>query len=256
MPDSNNSLQRLSKNITSEERRVIELKYSGKRFGLMDENERFSVAEILLLKISTITGWTLPISELMDILTDQFQKVLIEKYTNTNISEFEYAFRNKGIEIKDWGKAMNLSLIDEIMIPYLEHRFEISRQEESQKSKPMEIENKQPVSDEEYAQWLMDWKSMPEINIDLIPLPFYDFLTNKNIIALTSKEKWEYTEKATTAIKAKLHEDMSICKTNDAYIAFSKFCNQEINGFEKEFKGRILNRAKRLIVFDYLKFKI
>lgn len=115
------------------------------------------------------------------------------------------------------------------------------------------IENKEPLTDEDYAEWLMDWKVMTEINIDLIPLPFYDFITNKNLVTLTNKQKWDYTEKATTNIKFRLQEEMGVCKTNDAYIAFNKFCNQEKEGFEKEFKGRILNRAKRLIVYDYLK---
>ena len=43
---------------------------------------------------------------------------------------------------------------------------------------------------------------------------------------------------------------------NDAYIAYSKFLNMEKDGFTGEFKGRILNRAKRLIIYDYLKGKI
>jgi len=102
----------------------------------------------------------------------------------------------------------------------------------------------------------MDWKCMGEVNIDLIPLTFYDFIDEKKLINLTNKQKWAYTEKSVTAIKVKLQDDMAICKTNDAYIAFNKFCNQEKEGFEKEFAGRIKNRAKRMIVYDYLKDKL
>lgn len=250
-----NSLTALKGKLLPEEQKIIELKYSGKTFGVMTTEERWFSAQTLLLKIHAITGWSVPVSEMMDILIDQFQQKLIEKYRNVTIKEIEYAFRNKGTDIKDWGKAMNLSLFDEVMIPYLEERFDLSRTEESLK-KPIMIENKEPLTDEDYAEWLMDWKIMSEINIDLIPLPFYDFITNKNLVFLTNKQKWEYTERATTNIKFRLQEEMGVCKTNDAYIAFNKFCNQEKTGFEKEFKGRILNRAKRLIVYDYLKDKL
>lgn len=115
------------------------------------------------------------------------------------------------------------------------------------------IAEQQTLTDEEKAEWICDWKIMKDINIDLIPLLFYDFLDGKKIITLTKEQKWKYTEKATIQVKTLLHEDMSNCKTNDAIIAFNKFQNQETTGFTGEFKGRILNRAKRLIVFDYLK---
>ena len=49
---------------------------------------------------------------------------------------------------------------------------------------------------------------------------------------------------------------MSISKTNDAYKVFNSFENMERDGFVGELKGRILNRAKRLIVYDYLKDKL
>jgi len=117
------------------------------------------------------------------------------------------------------------------------------------------LEENTIVNDEEKAQWLMDWKIMDAVNIDLIPLLFYDFLDEKKLIILTAAQKWDYTERATQNIKTKLHEDMGLCKTTDAYNAYTKFCVQEKNGFEKEFKGRIVNRAKRLIVYDYLKDK-
>ena len=90
----------------------------------------------------------------------------------------------------------------------------------------------------------------------IVPLTFYDFLDEKKLVVLTNKQKWAYTEKATTNVKTMLFDEIGICKTNDAYIAYNKFCNQEQNGFDKEFKGRILNRAKRLIVYDYLKDKL
>lgn len=80
----------------------------------------------LLLKIHVITGWVIPDAELLTILIDQFQKKMVESYPNTNPEEIEFAFRNNGTTVKDWGKAMNLALIDEVMIPYLQERHRIS----------------------------------------------------------------------------------------------------------------------------------
>ncbi len=237
----NSYLQKLSKNITSEEKRVIELKYAGKRFGIMEENERFSIAEILLLKISTITGWTLPVSELMNILTDQFQKTLFEKYANTNSQEFEYAFREKGIEVKDWGKAMNLSLIDEIMIPYLEKRIELSKMEESV-SKPKEIERSKELTDEEWNEWLVDIKGY---SVELIPVLCYDYLVRVGKINPSAKEKTEYINKSIPIYTLKIQDDIRV---------WDDFIRQKTDGvITGKHLDSLIIISKRLIIYDYLK---
>ena len=218
----------------------------------MSDDERKLSAYQVLLKIHAITGWTIPASQLMDILVEQFELKLSESYSNVNSDEMEYAFRNRGGDVKDWGKAMNLSLIDEIMLPYLETRLELSKVEESLK-KPLMIEVSRELSDEEIAEWICDWKIMEKINIELIPLMFYDFLTSKAILSLTNAQKWEYAAKATQNVKSMLQEAIGACKTNNAYLAYDKFKRQETEGFDKEFAGKIKNRAKRLIVYDYLK---
>jgi hypothetical protein len=125
------------------------------------------------------------------------------------------------------------------------------------KDYPKMIAEKFTLDDEEKAEWMMEWKQKDDIILELIPLIFYDWMSDKNLIKITAKQKWEYTERATAQIKADLFNETQIVKTNnDAYIAYSKFCNMEKDGFTGEYKGRIVNRAKRLIIFDYLKDKI
>lgn len=122
------------------------------------------------------------------------------------------------------------------------------------KDYPKMIAEKFTLDDEEKAEWMMEWKQKDDIILELIPLVFYDWMEEKSLIKLTGKEKWVYTEKATAQIKADLFNETQIVKTNnDAYIAYSKFCNMEKDGFIGELKGRIVNRAKRLIIYDYLK---
>lgn len=117
--------------LTNDEKIIIEKKYASKKINFLSDVERLFAVKNILLKIHVITGWVLPTSELMNVLIDQFYKKIIEDYSELNPDEIEFAFRNKGTILKDWGKEINLNLIDEILIPYVNSRFEISKKEEN-----------------------------------------------------------------------------------------------------------------------------
>lgn len=135
-----------------EEQKILELKYSGKRFGQMAPAEITSSAKEALLRIHVIAGWQMPPDELVVILVDEFSKKITESYPNVTIEEISFAFRSGGHLVKEWGKALNISLIDEVMIPYLEKRFEVSKVEEQQK----QIEHKPDLEqiEKEYQEFL------------------------------------------------------------------------------------------------------
>lgn len=131
-------------------------------------------AEVILLKLHVITGWAIPEREFMNILVDQFKKKLIESYPNVNIDEIEFAFRNNP-GVKDWGKNMNLNLIDEVMTPYLQKRFELSRIEETKARPQLEAPE---ISDDEfieavYQAWITadkDYGIIPELAYETLNL--------------------------------------------------------------------------------------
>lgn len=208
----------------------------------MTEDERWFAAKTVLLKIHAITGWTIPISEMMDILVDQFQNKLNEGYANVTVGEIEYAFRNKGLDIKDWGKAMNLSLIDEVMIPYLENRYDLSRVEESL-NKPKTIEEKIELSIEEKQDWINEWKNNDKREFLLIPIVFYEYLN------LNDYES--YLEKSMVYCKKEIMMRNELQSIKDRKL--SEFVRQEKEGFEGEYKGRIVNMAKRISINNYFK---
>jgi hypothetical protein len=135
-----------------EEAKILELKYQSPVFGKMKPDELTYNAVHLLLKIHVITGWEVPQNEMMEILVDQFKKKITESYPMINCDEIEYAFRNKPTEIKEWGKAMNISLIDEVIQPYMATRFELSKFEEQKK----QIEHKPDLAqiEKEYQDFL------------------------------------------------------------------------------------------------------
>lgn len=97
----------------------------------MDAAEVSKWAKALLLKIHVITGWVIPSNDaLYNVLVDQFQKQLVEKYFELNPDEIEFAFRSEGTLIEDWGKDLNLNLIDKILLKYLNNRYKVSNAEE------------------------------------------------------------------------------------------------------------------------------
>lgn len=112
----------------------------------MGEDEISLWSKSLLLKIHVITGWTIPADELLIILVDQFTKKLCESYQDMNPEEIEYAFRQYGTSVKDWGKAMNLSLMDQVLPQYLAERKRISHEIEE---RVQPIEPLRLLSDEE-----------------------------------------------------------------------------------------------------------
>lgn len=97
----------------------------------MSEDELSKWSKALLIKIHVITGWVIPSDNaLYTVLKDQFQKQLSEKYFELNPDEIEFAFRNEGTLIEDWGKDLNLNLIDKILLKYLNNRYKVSNMEE------------------------------------------------------------------------------------------------------------------------------
>lgn len=132
VPEHTNYLTSLKTTLalTDDDKIIIEKKYASKNFKQLNDLERLYAVKSLLLKIHVITGWVLPTAELMNILIDQFSKKVVENYSELNPDEIEFAFRNKGTMLKDWGKEINLNLIDEILSAYISERFDISKSEE------------------------------------------------------------------------------------------------------------------------------
>lgn len=138
-PAPTNSLTVSGKSTTNDpDSKMLELKYASPQIYLMPEVQLYKECRTLLLKIHVITGWAIPSKEMMAILSDQFCKKLIESYGHLNTEEIEYAFRQYGTVIEDWGKEMNLNLLDKVLIPYLNQRLYISADEERKKEKPAE----------------------------------------------------------------------------------------------------------------------
>lgn len=248
----------LNRSLTESEQQVISVKYKSVSFGKMPPEEILYKSKLLLLKIYVITGWQIPESELKTILVEQLCRKMIESYPNVNQDEVEYAFRNRDVEVKDWGKNFSITLLDEVMQPYLRKRFELSKIEESIKSKPLHLEENKEISDEEMKEWINEWKVKVKSikNPVLIPTSFYDWLDKKEIIKLTKEQKHDYMGSQAVSVRQfNLAEQSKLegihGESTKYLVQFNNMRNEGV--FVGDEVKRLTELAKKIAVFDYLK---
>lgn len=215
--------------LTEEENRMLEVKYRSLPFGKMTDDARRVCSHTLLLKIHVLTGWVLPATkEFLDILLSQFCMKLSESYKTVNADEVEYAFRNNAV--KDWGKAMNLNLIDEVMAPYLTQRVELSKIEEQAK-KPKQIEYHGPdITDEDLVNASLQVYKMVE-KYELIPISVYDYLLAEGKLLLTNEQKREIKTHVQKLINQNLVYDDSFAQTYERLNDKETFLKNECKKF-------------------------
>lgn len=219
----------------------------------MEWPELHSWTKALLLKINVITGWVIP-EDTLEILVDQFRKKLTESYPNCNPGEVEYAFRNYGTGVKDWGKQMNLSLIDEVMIPYLNRRLELSRIEEQKAPPIMQIENKEDMSRDAMIDWFNNVSKQikaGEITVDFVPLMLYEFMDDNGNITATNEQKYEYVARATDYRLGQLQDDVLKSDNHNNRWRLSTFMGMKNRGyFEGEELDKVKALAKKMLLYD------
>lgn len=209
--------------LTNEENDILALKYKSPRYGKMSDVELLISAKVAIFKIGVITGWPVPSDEHLEVLIDQFTKKLKESYADVNPDELEYAFRSN-TTVKDWGKSMNLALIDEILAPYLSARVSVSRLEEQAKKPPMAAIADIPMSDEELLKATFEvYKVVP--NYEFIPSSLYNYLAASREIKVPEEEKREIMNIVLGKHKNMPHE----ARVEQCHkIAVSRYFNQKI----------------------------
>lgn len=170
------------------------LKYQAKPFGLLTDTELQQTVSVLILKIYVITGWAVPQKELKNILIDQLTKKMKEGYSNMNEAEVEFAFRNN-LTVKDWGKSINLVLIDEVLSGYLDKREDVSRAEERYRLAPPPDVKEVELSDEDFIEANRAVYKLTK-SYGLISAKCYDILVKQEKINLAREQKEEIRIKA------------------------------------------------------------
>lgn len=169
----------------------------------MTADELSVICQGLTLKISVITGWQIPENpEYVTILNDQLKKKFVDDYQDLNSDEFEYAMREYGTKIKDWGKGLNLALIDDAICEYLGERHHVSRIEEQKRIK--EPDEAKAVN-AGAVDWSPEWNKLLEsarngtLNALYCVTPVYDWLFKRGMITFTNPERWAICEECRQA---------------------------------------------------------
>ena len=162
-------------------------------------------AKGLLVRLHTITGWKLPDDDFfLNTLISEFTKYLTENCGDLNPEEVAYAFRNYAMGTKDWGKSMNLHLINEPIAEYRKVRRHISELEEraSESAKDAQISIEPPKE----VDWSQEWEKIKEsarngtINTLYIVTPIYDWLKRTNQLTVSGAERIQILEDCRQAL--------------------------------------------------------
>jgi hypothetical protein len=212
--------------LTPEETEVYNVKYASPIISKMQPVQILQAVRISLYKINVVTGWKLPDDEdYLNVLIEEFCKKLTQQYKNLNFDEIQYSIRTYGTQIKDWGKSINLSLIDEAITIYLDERRRVSIIEEQKKQLPPAAA--QPLTDADYLEWVTDTETMYNkgvLSVALLPVPIYDYLDRSGILKLDIETKRIYYKAAfqTYAI-AENEQRPHLSKILAKQIALSKY---------------------------------
>lgn len=149
----------------------------------MSDVELLGECQLLLLRLSVITGWAIPQSELKNILIENLCRKMVESYPNVNVSEVEYAFRNKSLKTVDWGKSFSLTLLDEVMIPFLEKRYSVSDMEQRIKQPPTQkIYTDEEILNQRREEIEKAFQSMKKGYYPLLHVYFEDVLKGDGLL--------------------------------------------------------------------------
>lgn len=174
-----------------DELRIWDLQYKSQPIKFIPEESLKPHCISLLFKISIITGWNAPEStEERRVLNEQFRLKMQEEYYALNVEEIEYAFRSEGTKVKDWGKSINLSLIDEVLQPYILRRAEIRKLESSAIKPQIEAPPPEPLNEDEFINTAKNiFKKTGKKG--LISTMVYDILLKRGDIEISLEEKKE-----------------------------------------------------------------
>jgi hypothetical protein len=223
---------------------MLTRKYAAKPIGAFSDMEVSIWATALILKIHAIVGWKMPEGEVLNVVDDQFQKKMRESYSTMNVEEIEFAFRKNGHLVEDWGKQLNLALIDKVLIPYLNERRLLSDYEQNKHIPLPEL----PAAKQDDNALIEDGRAVYEFykklfregdpkRFMLIPQDTFYALERSGLLKLINDEKKPYLNRATAIIEKILTTDYTYCAP------------EEKPNLAKGY-------ARKLVVYDYFEGKL
>ena len=231
---------------------ISKIKQTSLAFSKIPEHEQRVHIYKLLIKISVITGWSIPEPEIFDIFIEQFKLKMDESYRFLNMDEIEYAFRTYKVE--DYGKNFNLHIFIEVISRYLADRKQVDEYQDIQKEQIM-IHNHVEQTDEELWNEVIEYsqKDYSGKKIYLLPPFLFDNLVKLSKIDLSESAK---VKKYAEALK--LHESLLRMDADSleyekirSYQAFVKLRENNFEDIDKSLSLFIDSLHKKLYVREY-----
>lgn len=228
-----------SGNLEKQDRQVLELKYSKHPFCHMSDIDIVEDVVKLIKRIKVVTGW--PIPELQEdriILYQELAAHFKESWPTLNSDEIAFAVRFYGTSVENWGKDINLNLIDRCIASYYAKRKDLSKVEESKtpdpQPKPQTELPKEVLCEYRYRYFL----SKGSITLTLIPDEIYDALVGHYIEAGLYEDFIEEAKKEAMEFKTILpiaFEDKVVMVAKKLAVRYV-FCEAAKNGFTHLFE--------------------
>jgi hypothetical protein len=193
------------------------MKYSQPPFSRIPGTDISRHAMGLLTRITAVTGWKLPDGDTLKALVNEFSAYLIESCGAYNPNEIAYAVRTYGGDVTEWGKNLNILLIDECMGKYKNERSAISTIEEVAIAGA--ADGQKSIENTGLVDWIAEWGKLVEgakngtIHNVFISTAIYDWLEREEKIDFheyTAKVKWEILKEC----KNRYLEDMQTALLN------------------------------------------
>jgi len=240
-PQLKNSIEELT--WSSEEKEIWQLMYQDRFIRELSAKELELHSIGLAVKISIITGWALPeAGPIQNILYEQFAKKMNEDYSHLSINEIEYAMRKYGTSVKDWGKNMNLSLIDEPVNQYLAERSKV-RQLEEKELIHNHLPQGEPITDDDLLIETVKSIFKSSNIIGLIPERAFNILWKQKKIVFKDGEADQ--------IKAKVKVRLENEAVKEGLKAQKELRHLQ-NSFPAEYEKLVKRECKRQAVAIYL----
>lgn len=244
------------KEFTEEETKVLAVKYSGQRIYQLNQIEFDAAIPAILLRINTITGWRVSTdADTVEVLQDEFKLYLNENQSDMTIDEILYAIRNYSLDIQDWGKSMNLSLINQPLSRYRARRAELSDLEE--RIKKQSREPQKVIEAPKEVDWSPLWSDIfiaaqeGKIATKIIPVTIYDWLIQKNKLILSVDQRKEYYQRAKDIYKTDLLTRASLDQLSLDEKNHLHYVKNDTELTNEATKNIIVNRAKVMAVKEF-----
>lgn len=180
--------------LSSQDQTILAVKYIQAPISRLDLLQAVGIIQGLIKRIKVIAGWNIPeLKEDLEILYAELYQHFCENWPTVNAEEVAFAFRKYGSEVNNWGKDINLVLLDQIIGKYMAERREIGIIEERQSVQEDPSRLIEPVIDwVKYAEdCYQTFLSGKKFNLRIWSAAMYDEFVRGNMIGAESWKRYQ-----------------------------------------------------------------